>query len=121
MCLIRTNLAKNQNIPIIYRLIRYFEMLSGHRIPSPMCLAVGWEIQFHQFTRMLLSEDGEQFETTIHYVTQVTNLRQLGANMQYVSQVTNLRQRGVKFLLRTLSARQNLVPQFFGVSKYELL
>ena len=78
MCLIRTNLAKNQNIPIIYRLIRYFEMLSGHRIPSPMCLAGGWEIQFHLRTRMLLSEDGEQFEETIRYVTQVTNLRQRG-------------------------------------------
>ena len=79
MCLIRTNLAKNQNIPIIYRLIRYFEMLSGHRIPSPMCLAVGWEIQFHQRTRMLLSENGEQFEATIQSVAQVTNLRQRGS------------------------------------------
>ena len=79
MCLIRTNLAKNQNIPIIYRLIRYFEMLSGHRIPSPMCLAGGWEIHFHLRTRMLLSEDGEQVEATIHYVTQVTNLRQRGS------------------------------------------
>jgi hypothetical protein len=32
VCLIRTNLAKNQNNPIIYRLIRYFETLSGHRV-----------------------------------------------------------------------------------------
>ena len=54
-------------------------MLSGHRIPSPMCLAVGWEIQFHLRTRMLLSDDGEQFEATTHYVEQVTNLRQRGA------------------------------------------
>lgn len=53
-------------------------MLSGHRIPSPMCLAVGWEIQFHLRTRMLLSEDGEQFEASIHYVEQFTNLRQRG-------------------------------------------
>ena len=53
-------------------------MLSGHRIPSPMCLAVGWEIQFHLRTRMLLSDDGEQFEATTHYVEQVTNLRQRG-------------------------------------------
>ena len=80
-------------------------MLSGHRIPSPMCLAVGWKIHFHLRTRMLLSENGEKFEAAIHYVAKVKNLRQ----------------RGVKFLLRTLSARQNLVPQFFGVSKYELL
>ena len=53
-------------------------MLSGHRIPSPMCLAVGWEIQFHLRTRMLLSEDGEQFEATTQSVAQVTNLRQPG-------------------------------------------
>ncbi len=80
-------------------------MLSGHRIPSPMCLAVGWEIQSHQFTRMLLSEDGGQVEAT--YIT------------WYRLQTSA--SGGVKFLLRTLSARQNLVPQFFGVSKYELL
>ena len=54
-------------------------MLSGHRIPSPMCLAVGWEIQFHQFTRMLLSEDGEKFEATIQSVAKVTNLQQRGS------------------------------------------
>ncbi len=53
-------------------------MLSGHRIPSPMCLAVGWKIHFHLRTRMLLSEDGEQVEATIHSVAQVTNLRQRG-------------------------------------------
>lgn len=53
-------------------------MLRGHRIPSPMCVAVGWKIQFHLRTRMLLSEDGEQVEATIRYVTQVTNLRQRG-------------------------------------------
>lgn len=80
-------------------------MLSGHQIPSPMCLAVGWKIHFHLRTRMLLSDDGEQFEAT--YIT------------WYRLQTSA--SGGVKFLLRTLSARQNLVPQFFGVSKYELL
>jgi len=50
-------------------------MLSGHRIPSPMCVAGGWEIQFHLCARMLRSEDGKQFEATIQYVAQVTNLR----------------------------------------------
>ncbi len=53
-------------------------MLSGHRIPSPMCVAGGWKIQFHLRTRMLLSEEGEQVEATIHSVAQVTNLRQRG-------------------------------------------
>ncbi len=53
-------------------------MLSGHRIPSPMCVAGGWEIHFHLRTRMLLSEDGEQVEATIQSVAQVTNLRQRG-------------------------------------------
>ncbi len=80
-------------------------MLSGHRIPSPMCVAVGWEIQIHLRTRILLSDDGGQFEAT--YIT------------WYRLQTSA--SGGVKFLLRTLSARQNLVPQFFGVSKYELL
>ncbi len=78
MCLIRTNLAKNQNNPIIYRLIRYFETLSRYRVPSPMCVASGWEIQFHLCTRMLRSEELEQFEATIQYEAQVTNLRQRG-------------------------------------------
>ena len=54
-------------------------MLSGHRIPSPMCLAVGWKIHFHLRTRMLLSEDGEQVEATIQSLAQVTNLRQPGS------------------------------------------
>jgi len=51
-------------------------MLSGHRIPSPLCVDVVWEIQFHLCARMLLSEDGEQVEATIHFVAQVTSLRQ---------------------------------------------